>query len=225
MAVPKVPKPSRMEVIIPILIALVSLTTAVAAWRTNQLGSTADEKNVRGLVDAVKLEAFTNEDWRMAYEEAGYARDYLVQLAGVESLEASQDGAAAEMADAQRQFLLPGLQTLAGPFTTDTTYVLSDGSLDITRRYEELFSQDADAVVLDPEATFALAGKYYAEQRWLVIGTVLLAVSLFWLGLAQISGARLRAVTAVLGVGVYLLGLIWFLGTELVFFFVRGGAL
>jgi hypothetical protein len=215
---------SRRELLVPILIALVSLTTAVAAWRTSQVGSTADQKNMRGLVDAVKLEAFTNEDWGMAYEEAGYASTYLVQLAEVEALEASGEEAAAGIAATQREYLLPGLLSLGEAYVSNGGYVLADGSLDIQRRFADLSSQNADAAALDPEGTFDLAAKYHAEQRWLVVGTVLLAISLFWLGLAQISGARLRLLTAVLGAAVYLFGLAWFVGAEIVFVFIRTGA-
>jgi uncharacterized membrane protein len=42
------------EVINAILIAVVSLTTAFAVWRTNVVGSNADNENRQGLIDAVK---------------------------------------------------------------------------------------------------------------------------------------------------------------------------
>ncbi len=37
--------PARMDVIIAVLIALVSLTTALAAWRTNVVGSSVADAN------------------------------------------------------------------------------------------------------------------------------------------------------------------------------------
>ena len=40
--------PARMDVAIAVLIALVSLTTALAAWRTNIVGSSAAEANRQG---------------------------------------------------------------------------------------------------------------------------------------------------------------------------------
>ncbi|MDQ3004752.1 MAG: hypothetical protein M3R47_05140 [Chloroflexota bacterium] len=51
---------SRFEVINAILIAVVSLTTAFAVWRTNVVGSNADDENRQGLIDAVKKQAFGN---------------------------------------------------------------------------------------------------------------------------------------------------------------------
>ena len=52
---------SRFEVVNAILIAVVSLTTAFAVWRTNVVGSNADDENRQGLIDAVKKQAFDND--------------------------------------------------------------------------------------------------------------------------------------------------------------------
>ena len=91
-------KSNRLELVIAFLIAIVSLTTALAAWRTNAVGSKAGDATRQGLIDAVKKQATTNEDWRRLYEEAGYAQSYAVTLAGVEAMEASGDPVAAAQA-------------------------------------------------------------------------------------------------------------------------------
>ena len=57
-----------------------------------------------------------------------------------------------------------------------------------------------------------------------MIGSILLAVSLFWLALAEISSERFRMAEFVLGLSLYLIGIVWFLGVELVFFFLHRGA-
>ena len=218
-------EPARLELAIAILIAIVSLTTALAAWRTDAVGSHAASANHQGLIDAVKKETAMNEDWRRAYEEAGYARDWAIALSGIQSLENSGDAAAVERAGTMRQFLLPGLASLAGPFAADTSYRKADGSFDIHKRFDSLEADSPDLSKLDPQASFKLAAGYYSEQRWLVIGTVLLAISLFWLGVAQIGRPRLRPLARLAGVAIYLFGVAWFALVEVVFLILRKGAL
>jgi hypothetical protein len=48
---------------------------------------------------------------------------------------------------------------------------------------------------------------------------------LFWLGLAEIQSGRGRSVNLTLGIGVYLVGLLFFLIVEAVFIIGRGGVL
>jgi NO-binding membrane sensor protein with MHYT domain len=54
---------------------------------------------------------------------------------------------------------------------------------------------------------------------------VLLAISLFWLALAEIGGKRLRLPTLLIGGGVYGLGLALLAVVEVLFFILRGGVL
>jgi hypothetical protein len=80
-------------------------------------------------------------------------------------------------------------------------------------------------MALNPEASFALADRYASEQRWLTIGTVVLAISLFWLGLAEILSGRARSVNLTLGIGIFLIGLLFFLIVEIAAIWGRGGVL
>ena len=45
-------KSERLDIVIAVLIALVSLTVSLAAWRTNVVGSNASDANRQGLIDA-----------------------------------------------------------------------------------------------------------------------------------------------------------------------------
>lgn len=218
-------KNNHLEVWIAVLIALVSLTTALATWRTASLGSKAGDLIYKGLIDAVKRQANANENWHQAYQDAGNARDYLITLDGLNVQEKSTDPANQELALQLRTYLLPGMEKQAAPLGTDPTYLTPQGWLNVQKRFDELEVQSSDLSSLDPPASFSLADKYYAEQRWLVMGTILIAISLFWLGLSQLSHLRSRILILVLGVLVYGFGLVWSLGVELVFFILRGGVL
>jgi hypothetical protein len=215
----------RLEVAIAILIAVVSLSTALAAWRTNVVGSSASDATRQGLIDAIKKQAGTNEDLRKLYEEAGYARNYAIYLAGVETLEASRDPAGVAQAANLRQYLLPGLRLVSSPLGTEDKYKKADGTYDLAKRLSDLAAETPDISALDSQTSFDLSDRYAAEQRLLTIGTVLLAISLFWLGLAEVGGRRLRALTIVIGGIVYLIGLFWFAGVEIAYFIMRGGVL
>jgi hypothetical protein len=216
---------ARLDVAIAILIAIVSLTTALAAWRTNTVGSTAMDANRQGMIDAVKKSAAENENWRLVYEEAGYASTFAMESAAVDAMEASEDESMRAAARNMRQYLLPSLQVLSQGLGTQEEYLKSDGTFDLERRFADHQAETPDLFALDPAASFALAESYASEQRWLTVGTVLLAISLFWLGLAEILSGQRRVINLVLGVGVYLLGLIFFLIVEAVSIWGRGGAL
>ncbi len=81
-----------------------------------------------------------------------------------------------------------GLARLAA----DAKYEKADGTYDLQKLFDDLEADSADVSGLKPEDAFQLAGRYFAEQRWLTVASVLLAISLFWLALAEISGKRLR---------------------------------
>lgn len=212
---------SRFEVFNAILIALVSLTTAFSVWRTNVVGSNAAQESRAGLIDAVKNQAFDNENYRKLYEEAGFSYQFAVKEAEVRALESGDDPAGRARGANIRQYLLPNLQLLAQPLATDEKYRNSDGTFDLEQRFTDMQSEGEASP--DPEASFARADRFYAEQRWLVIGSILLAVSLFWLALAEVSGERMRVWEFLVGLGIYLFGVAWFLIVELVFFLVRRG--
>lgn len=221
----KLSESPRLEVIIAVVIAIVSVSTAFAAWRASMVSSAAGDAIRQGLIDTVKRQAAYSEDWRRTYEEAGYAQTYAVTLAQVSAFENSSITAAQEQAAIMRQYLLPNLQLVADPLTTDEKYQKADGTYDLDLRFQDLEASVPDISTLDPQASFTLADQYSSEQRWLTAGVVLLAVSLFWLALAEVSAKSSRLITFFVGIAIYLAGVIWFGLVELIFFSIRGGVL
>ena len=211
---------SHFEVANAILIALVSLTTALSVWRTNVVGSNAADESRVGLIDAVKNQSLDNENYRKLYEEAGFSFQYALKEAEVQALEASKDAGAQSRGKNIRQYLLPNMQLIGQPLATDGKYRKDDGTFDLQQRFTDL---QADGVYPDPASSFKRADSFFAEQRWLVIGSILLALSLLWLTLAEIN-ERLRGIEFVIGLATYVFGVAWFLGVEFVFFLLRRGA-
>lgn len=211
---------SRFEVVNAILIAIVSLSTAFAVWRTNVVGSNAAEQSRLGLIDAVKKQSLDNENYRKVYEEAGFTYQFAVKQAEVQALEASEDQTVLDQATNIRKYLLPNMQLLGQPLATDEKYQNADGTYDLQTRLADLQSAGD---LLDPAILFARADSFFSQQRWLVIGSIFLAVSLFWLALAEVSSERLRGWQFTLGFATYLIGILWFVGVELIYFFMRRG--
>jgi hypothetical protein len=215
----------RFDVLIAILIAVVSATTAFSAWRASMVSSAAGDANRQGLIDAVKKQTAASENWRRTYETAGYAQTYAVALAQVEAFENSSDTTAQAQAKNMRQYLLPSLQLPGAPLTTDEKYLKSDGTYDLDLFFADLEAASPNLAKLDPEVSFKRSDQYSSEQRWLTVGVILLAISLFWLALSQLSKKRSRLFTFLVGAGIYLFGLVWFGLVELIFLSMRGGAL
>jgi hypothetical protein len=124
-----------------------------------------------------------------------------------------------------RQYLLPNLQLLSEPLGTQEKYLKPDGSFDIEKRFADLEADAPDLLALDPAASFKLADQYSSEQRWLTIGTVLFAIGLFWLGMAEILAGRARVVNLFIGLGIYLFGIVFMVIVEAVALIGRGGVL
>jgi hypothetical protein len=214
----------RLEIMIAILIAVVSTTVALVTWRTTAVSSSAGEASRMGMLDTIKKQAFFNETWRQVYQEAGYAGTYAVYTAEIEALETSDDPTLASQAANLRLYMLPNLELLAGSLVTDSDFANPDGSYNLEKRFTSLESADLTMRNLDPQTSFQLADRYYSEQRWLTVTLVLLATSLFWLALAEIGGKRLRALTLILGGGVFGLALLHLAVVEVYFVLVAGGA-
>ena len=63
MALKKLLEHERLDFVIAVLIALVSLTTALAAWRTSVVGSSAADASRQGIIDAIKDSAAAVSAW------------------------------------------------------------------------------------------------------------------------------------------------------------------
>lgn len=136
-------------------------------------------------------------------------------------MEQSGDPGLEAQAANQRKYVLSNLALLGEPLTTEAAYAAADGSLDIGQRFADLQAQNADLAALDPEGAFTQAEYYQSQQRSYFVGAVLLALSLFWLGLAEITRGKARITGLVMGVLVFLFGLAWIAGVEVLWALAR----
>lgn len=211
----------RTEGLIAAAMAIVLIATAVASWRSSDLGSRAGDAERLGMIQSIQQQDFLNLDWQLAYQEAGNAQRHLLAEAEVRAMEISGDRGLEAQAANQRKYVLANLALLAEPLSSDQAYARADGSLDIAQRFADLQAQNADLAALDPEGAFIQAEYYQSQQRSYFVGAVLLALSLFWLGLAEITRGKARITGLVMGVLVFLFGLAWIAGVEVLWALAR----
>ncbi len=215
------PSVSRSDLFVPFVIAIVSITTAVVAWRGSLVSSSGGDASRAGLINTLKKDAAASENVRKLYQEATFAQNYAAYVAELKVLNNSGDPVAQVQAQQLKQFLLPALAQLS-PLVSDPAYLKPDGSFNLDMRLANLNAEDRDLAKLDPQVSFNHADQYAGEQRWLTVNIVVLVMALFWLTVAQIAGKRLRWATLSIGGVFYLLGLAWFVVVEGIFFILRG---
>jgi len=218
---PGTERQGRGEIVIAVAMALVLVMTAVAAWRSSDLGSRAGDAERLGMIQSIQQQDFLNIDWQKAYQDAGNAQRYLLAEAEVAAMEASDDPGLQAQAGNQRRYVLANLALLGEPLSTDPTYAGLDGSLDIAQRFADLQASNPDLAALDPEGAFTRAEYYQSQQRGYFVGVVLLALSLFWLGLAEITRGSARITGLVMGMLIFLFGLAWIAGLEILWALAR----
>lgn len=206
------------ELVSAVLIAVVSFVTALTVYLTNNAGSTANSNNHLGMITAIKLEAFSNENWRKTYQEASSAFSYTLALEETNALKGSSDAGSRAQAANYEKYLLPNLLQLGQPFAGSSLFFKPDGSINLQARFDEL-QNTPEIKALRPAQYFSLAEIAYAQQRWLLVGSILLAISLFWLTVSQIA-ANQRMLAFSAGCFFFLVGMLWLI----IYLLQTGGA-
>ena len=141
--------------------------------------------------------------------------------AEVAAMEGSGDPGLQAQAANQRRYVRADPALLGDPLRTDPTYVGLDGSMDIEQRFADLQASYPDLAALDPEGAFTQAEYLQSQQRGHSVGALLLALSLFWLGMAEITRGNARTTGLAMGVPVFLFGLAWIAGLEILWALAR----
>ena len=215
---------SRLDVAIAILLAVVAVTAALAAWRTSAVGSQVSDTNRAGLIDVTKQQAMHHINENSAYAEADYAAQAALKAAEARTLMASNLPALVAAGSSLNENLVPSMQKLAGTFPQGSL-LTTLGTYDVEARIADIESTDPQYLAIVPTASFSLADDYSNEKRWPTILSVLLAIALFWLGMAEITSGRWRVVNLVVGVALWAVGIGAFIGIETWFITDRGGVI
>lgn len=207
--------------IVAILIAVVSVLGAIAAWRSAVISITAADLNEDGMLELVQreqiraqIEAQVDQDLRLfsRFRTHVVAWDLLQKDADAqrrrrpEVADALESQAQAELAQARA--LIPFFRASAPELRPDTHY-------DRAFALENLETLNGSLRELDPEGAFADGEREFARTVNLVLVVALFVASLFFLTLAQFAREQIRGIFA--GAGTVVAAL------ALVLFFVFGG--
>jgi hypothetical protein len=217
------PRESRLDIAVAVLLAIVAVTAALAAWRTSVVGSNVADINRAGLIDISKQTAMHHVTENSVYTEAQYAVEAALKAAEAGALLDSGNPALVAAGQSMTDNLIPSIEQVAGPFPSGE-FLTTNGTFDVAARVAAI--EGADKVYQDvvPEASFSLADDYSNEKRWLTVLSVVLAIALFWLGMAEITSGRWRIVNLVAGVAIWVVTVGMFIVVEAWFIAGRGGS-
>ncbi len=179
------------------MIAIVTVVSALTAWRASVASQDASEADFRGLVATVNAEeAQVLTAIKMAehyqaflsytrYNELGY-RLYEALQAG------STDAAALERQKSDSWGIAFGLQALFFP----SRYLRPDGTYDRERETDELLADEQRARDTRPEAHFQEGDALRRKANLLVQMLILLGVSFWFFTLAQIAEHKIKILFA-----------------------------
>ncbi len=203
-APPRRSGPIELKLVIAVLIGLVSVTGAIMAWRSSQLGENATDKDRQAIAETVRAQQDEANDEITFQDARSRASAFAASVASADILEeqagrfadAGDDASARQAADeAEEQRQLADSYLLGGPAALDLTdYVVDDGTgalvLDEGRLRDDLAAVSQAENQVNPGQTVRDANRLRAQSQhfdgWIVplVGAVVI------LTLAQISRQR-----------------------------------
>jgi hypothetical protein len=207
------------KLIIPVLIGLVSVTSAVAAWRASQLGEYATDKDRQAIAETVRVQQDAAGDELTLQDARTRVADHAAALAAATVLDQQADRlggdagqAAAEEAQDQRIIAARALQGGPTSLALDD-YVSVDpdtgaATFDAGRMEDDLRALSAARSQVNPSQTVREGNRLRSESQRYDGWTVPLIAAVVVLTLAQIARrVPIRIVLACLG------SLIWIVAT------------
>jgi hypothetical protein len=200
---------SRFETIIAILIAIVTVTGAIVAWRASVAADGAGDADYAGLRALVSAERTRALNYVNAYEDytafTGYKRyqDLADQI--------EKDLERLPTDDPQKAALeteLSNVSDLARASRTliEGRFVNRTGQYDLQRQLGEMWATEAKQKDLDPDPQFAEAEQLRSKTNWLLASVMVLGVGLVFYTLVESAASRLKYALAALGTLFLVLG-------------------
>ena len=206
------------KTIVAVLIALVSMLSAVVAWRIALASDTASTADFTGLTAALHA-----EDTRASNQAAMYAHyraytDYVRYFWLVQLIEAELESSPPEAQPLlRRQMDEAGALALNAGYFFPGRYLSSDtgqssaGGLtelkyDKERELGEAWADAARRLDIEPEPHFALSDRARLNTIWLVAVVIMLSLSLWFYSLAQTLSHAIKYALVAIGSAFLLAG-------------------
>ena len=201
----------RIETVASVLIAVVTVLTAVVVWRASRLSGEATDADRHGMINTLKASAAKAENLAYLYQqEADLAQSHVLFEAQINYLRgragefaASADGAAVAAilnSEADALLLIDQGTVASVPLAADAKYRRADGTFDLDTRLQDLAAENPDLAALDPGQDFAKADRLDRKALYLALTVIVFAAALFLLTLAQITRRRTRRLYLAVGV-------------------------
>ncbi len=200
-------KPNPLETVVAILIALITVTGALVAWRASVAADGAGDADNGGLRAMLNVEETRASNGVNGYEAYGAFVNY-ARYQRLGSLLEDDPALDAERADANDL-------ALANQFLFDNKFLNRDGTYDLQRQLGELWADASRERDLNPEPQFQEADKLRARSNWLLAVVAFLAVGLVLLTLVEAVADRLQTVFTGLGAVILVAGIALALWIEL----------
>ena len=193
-------RPSRFEVFTSVMIAIVSICSALTAWRAAEASIAAGDADFNGFSSSIRAQEARIFNAIRAYEHYRAFTTYLrYDSLGDNIVDTSQPEAAREQSELWGLAL--GLQYTFFP----SRYLNPSGRYEVQREIDELWAESRALDDLNAAAHFASADIYREKGSLLTASLMVFAGSFFMFALSQAFENRIKYLFALAGV-VLLLG-------------------
>ncbi len=194
----------RFNATVSILTALVTILSAVIAWRAAIAGDTAGNADFAGIGATLNQQASHTLSSSTVYQQYRAFTTYLRNNELGNAIASDLDDKAKSYDDPQRSALgeqrtASWDQTLVDNGFFETRYLRSDGTYDVQRQLGELEAEDALKQDTDPDPHFAQADLMRAKANLLVGMLIIMAFALWFYTLASEIKHAVRYPLAALG--------------------------
>ena len=198
---------SRFKIIVAVLIALVAVVGAVAAWRSALIDDEAGDEDFAGLAAVINAqETHTSSNSMMYANYRAYTAYVRYNELGNLIDDDLPDVSESEADTLEHQMQEAWTLAIGASYFFPNRYLNRDGTYDTDRELGEAWADAAQQKDLYPEQHFARADRLRAKSSWLVAVIVLLTVSVWFYTLAEGIDHPVKYVLALGGTGFLLLG-------------------
>lgn len=211
----------RFNVTVSIMVAAVTILSAVIAWRAALAGDEAGNADFAGIGAALSREESRTLNSATAYQQYRAFTAYLRNNEIGNAIADDLDDSAMSFDDTERAFLASQRsaswdQTLVDDDFFETRYLRSDGSYDLQRQLSEREAEDALQKDIDPAPHFATADQRRAKSNLLVGMLIIMACALWFFTMAGEFHHAIRYPLAFLGTLCLLIGVIGTIAIEVI---------
>jgi hypothetical protein len=195
-------KGNRYEVFTSIMIAVVSILSAVTAWRATVAESAASDADFNGISAAIRAQEAGIVNAVRAYEhKRAYTHYFRYNELGNLMWETADPALEREQSELWGVAL--GLQYSFFP----VRYVNRDGGYDLERELDELWADSLLQDDINPQPHFEMADNF-RDQSFAIASTLaLFAISFFLFTVGQAIRNKLRYLFALAGLGMMFVGI------------------